>query len=115
MNFEAAPEFEKALKRLKKKYPSLKADYLEFLSELEKNPMMGSEIFPNCRKARIAIKSKGKGKSGGGRIIFYFEIQQDRITLLFIYDKSEMENVQTEFIEQILKTMYTDILSLTKQ
>ena len=104
MNFEVAPEFEKSLKRLSKKYPSLKADYLAFLSELEKNPMMGDEIFPNCRKTRIAIKSKGKGKSGGGRIIFYFEIVEDKIILLFIYDKSEMENVQTAFIEQILQT-----------
>ena len=66
--------------------------------------MMGNEIFPNCRKARIAIKSKGKGKSGGGRIIFYFEIGENDIILLFIYDKSEMENVQTAFIEQILQT-----------
>ena len=103
MNFEVAPEFEKALKRLSKKYQSLKSDYLIFLSELEKNPMIGDEIFPNCRKARIAIKSKGKGKSGGGRIIFYFEITEDKIILLFIYDKSEMENIQTAFIEQILK------------
>jgi mRNA-degrading endonuclease RelE of RelBE toxin-antitoxin system len=103
MNFEVAPEFEKALKRLSRKYPSLKVDYLAFLSELEKNPMMGDEIFPNCRKAHIAIKSKGKGKSGGGRIIFYFEIIQDKIILLFIYDKSEMENIQTAYIEQILR------------
>ena len=49
--------------------------------------MIGDEIFPNCRKARIAIKSKGKGKSGGARIIFYFEIIEDTIILLFIYDK----------------------------
>jgi mRNA-degrading endonuclease RelE of RelBE toxin-antitoxin system len=105
MNFDVAPEFEKALKRLNRKYPSLKADYLAFLSELEKNPMMGEEIFPNCRKTRIAIKSKGKGKSGGGRIIFYFEIIQNKIILLFVYDKSEMENVQTGYIEQILRTM----------
>jgi mRNA-degrading endonuclease RelE of RelBE toxin-antitoxin system len=104
MNFEVAPEFEKSLKRLSKKYPSLKTDYLTFLSKLEKNPMMGDEIFPNCRKARIAIKSKRKGKSGGGRIIFYFEIVEDKLILLFIYDKSEMENVQTAFIEQILQT-----------
>jgi len=105
MNFEAAPEFEKSLKRLSKKYPSLKTDYITFLSELEKNPMIGDEIFPNCRKARIAIKSKGKGKSGGGRVVFYFEVVGDKIILLFIYDKSEMENVQTAFIEQILQTM----------
>jgi mRNA-degrading endonuclease RelE of RelBE toxin-antitoxin system len=66
---------------------------------------MGDEIFSNCRKARINIKSKRKGKSGGGRIIFYFEILEDKIILLFIYDKSEMENVQTAFIEQILQTI----------
>ena len=107
MNFEVAPEFEKSLKRLNKKYPSLKADYLAFLHELEENPTMGDEIFPNCRKARVAIKSKGKGKSGGARVIFYFEIVEDKIILLFIYDKSEMENVQTAFIEQILQTILT--------
>ena len=105
MNFEVVPDFERALKKLSKKYPSLKSDYLAFLSELEQNPLMGDEIFPNCRKARITIKSKGKGKRGGGRIIFYFEIVEDKIILLFIYDKSEMENVQTAFIEQILQTI----------
>jgi mRNA-degrading endonuclease RelE of RelBE toxin-antitoxin system len=104
MNFKVTPEFEKALKRLSKKYRSLKDDYLAFLKELEENPTMGDEILPNCRKARIAIKSKGKGKSGGGRVIFYFEItQQEDIILLYIYDKSEMENIQTAFIEQILR------------
>jgi len=106
MNFEVSSEFEKSLKRLNKKYPSLKADYLVFLQKLEKNPTMGKEIFLNCRKARIAIKSKGKGKSGGGRIIFYFEIIEDKIILLFIYDKTEMESVQTAFIEQILQKMF---------
>jgi mRNA-degrading endonuclease RelE of RelBE toxin-antitoxin system len=109
MNFEVTPEFEKALKRMGKKYPSLKTDYLRFLSELERNPTMGDEIFPDCRKVRIAIKSKGKGKSGGGRVIFYFKIGEDRIILLFIYDKSEMENVQTAYIEQILRTTLPNI------
>ncbi|MDR1003438.1 MAG: addiction module toxin RelE [Prevotellaceae bacterium] len=105
MNFEVTPEFEKALKRLNKKYPSIKADYLSFLSELEQNPMLGDELFPNCRKARMAIKSKGKGKRGGARIIFYFELIGDKIILLFIYDKSEMESVQTAYIEQLLKSV----------
>ena len=103
MNFEVVPEFEKSFKRLNKKYSSLKVDYYAFLKELEKNPKIGDEIFPNCRKARIAIKSKGKGKRGGARIIFYFKIVEDKIILLFIYDKSEMENVQTVFIEHILQ------------
>jgi len=108
MNFEVTAEFEKALKKLVKKYPSLKSDYEIFLNELEQNPLIGDEIFPNCRKARFAIKSKGKGKSGGGRIIFYIEVTKENIVLLYAYDKSEMENVQTAFIEQILEFYYTE-------
>ena len=110
MNFEVTTEFEKALKKLSKKYRSMKADYLEFLDELEQNPLIGDEIFPNCRKARIAISSKGKGKSGGGRVIFYIEVTDNNIILLYVYDKSEMENVQTAFIEQILELYYKDKL-----
>jgi mRNA-degrading endonuclease RelE of RelBE toxin-antitoxin system len=108
MNFEVASEFERSLKRLSKKYPSMKSDYLAFLSELERNPTMGDEIFPRCRKARMTIRSKGRGKSGGGRVIFYYEVAGDTVILLFVYDKSDMENVQTAYIEQILKTMLED-------
>jgi len=108
MNFEVTTEFEKALKKLRKKYKSLKNDYENFLNELEKNPYMGDEIFPNCRKARMSIYSKGKGKSGGARIIFYIEIKDDNIVLLYAYDKSEMENVQTAFIEQILELYHKE-------
>jgi mRNA-degrading endonuclease RelE of RelBE toxin-antitoxin system len=78
-------------------------DFVAVLDELERNPTMGNEIFPGCRKARIAIHSKGRGKSSGGRVIFYYEVSDERVTLLFIYDKSEMESVQTAYIEQILK------------
>jgi mRNA-degrading endonuclease RelE of RelBE toxin-antitoxin system len=105
MKFEATLEFEKSLKRLSKKYKSLKDDYIRFLDELEKNPLMGVEIISNCRKARITIKSKGKGKSGGGRIIFFFEILKDRIILLYMYDKNEMENINDDFIRQILNSI----------
>jgi len=108
MTIEVAPEFEKCLKKLAKKYPSIKKDFAGFLIELEKNPLMGDQIFENCRKARIAIASKGKGKSGGARIIFYYEIIDSRITLLYMYDKSEMESVKSDFIVQILKDYYED-------
>jgi len=104
MRFEVTIEFEKSLKRLSKKYKSLKDDYIQFLNELEENPYIGDEIIENCRKARIAIKSKGKGKGGGGRIIFYYEIVNDEIILLYIYDKNEMENVNDDFIRYLLKS-----------
>jgi len=105
MKFEVTIEFEKSLKRLSKKYKSLKDDYIQFLNELEKNPYIGDEIIENCRKARIAIKSKGKGKSVGGRVIFYYEIVNDTIILLYIYDKNELENVNDDFIRYLLQTI----------
>jgi len=105
MKFEVTIEFEKSLKRLSKKYKSLKDDYIQFLNELEKNPYIGDEIIENCRKARIAIKSKGKGKSVGGRVIFYYEIVNDTIILLYIYDKNELENVNDDFIRYLLQSI----------
>ncbi len=103
MKFEVTFEFEKSLKRLSKKYRSLKEDYILFLDELERNPFLGDEIVANCRKARIAIKSKGKGKRGGGRVVFYYEIVNDEVILLYIYDKTEMETVNDDFIRYLLK------------
>ena len=103
MNFKVSTEFEIELKRLGKKYQSLKNDYSSFLDELKANPLMGVEVFKNCRKARIAIKSKGKGKRGGGRIFFYFNISDDYITLLYIYDKSETVNIDVSVIKEILE------------
>jgi len=103
MKFEVTLEFEKSLKRLAKKYKSLKEDYIQFLDELEQNPFMGDELIANCRKARIAIKSKGKGKRGGGRVIFYYEIVNDEVILLYIYDKNELENINDDFIRYLLQ------------
>lgn len=108
MKFETTIEFEKTLKRLSKKYKSLKSDYELFLEELEKNPYIGDEITSECRKARINIKSKGKGKSGGGRIIFYFEIVKEKVILLYLYDKNEMENVNDDFIRAIVSPFVTE-------
>jgi len=41
MKFEVTIEFGKSLKRLSKKYKSLKDDYIQFLNELEENPYIG--------------------------------------------------------------------------
>jgi len=41
------------------------------LSELEKNQTMGDEIFPNCRKARIAIKAKEKAKEAAAESFLF--------------------------------------------
>jgi mRNA-degrading endonuclease RelE of RelBE toxin-antitoxin system len=74
------PEFEKELKKLVKKSPSLKDEYFQLVQELKSSPKTRMPLFKNCYKIRIAIKSKGK--SGGGRVITHFAITEDTVFLL---------------------------------
>jgi mRNA-degrading endonuclease RelE of RelBE toxin-antitoxin system len=74
------PEFEKELKKLVKKSPSLKDEYFQLVQELKSSPKTRMPLIKNCYKIRIAIKSKGK--SGGGRVITHFAITEDTVFLL---------------------------------
>ena len=80
--------FEKQAKRLIKKYKSLKDELLQLVNELKENPDQGKAIGKNCFKIRISITSKGKGKSGGARLITNIVINDSTVYLLSIYDKS---------------------------
>lgn len=94
--------FEKQAKKLIKKYPSLKNELFELIDHLEKEPQQGTPIGKSCYKVRIAIASKGKGKSGGARIITNFIITEKTVYLLSIYDKSEQENLTDKELEALL-------------
>lgn len=90
------PDFLRELKRLSKRYKSLKADISELGNQLASNPFMGTELGNHLRKVRMAITSKGKGKSGGARVITYTVILarvEAEIKLITIYDKSERSNI----------------------
>ncbi|EHO08334.1 type II toxin-antitoxin system RelE/ParE family toxin [Myroides odoratimimus] len=102
-NIIATPKFLKEAKKLGKKYHSLKEDLSLLIEELQQNPMLGTAIANNCYKVRIAIKSKGKGKSGGARVITHLVIENDNIYLLSIYDKSEYDSISDSEIKELLK------------
>ena len=97
------PQFEKELKRLSKKYLSLKSEYLQLVLSLREQPVQGMALGNNCYKIRLSIASKGKGKSGGARIITYVHLVQNSVYLLTIFDKSEMENIQDKELSVLLK------------
>ncbi len=61
-NVLTIPPFDRQLKRLAKKYPSLKKEYAELLESLENNPKQGIDLGNNCFKLRIAIASKARAK-----------------------------------------------------
>jgi hypothetical protein len=93
MDFVYLPGFVKKLKEYSKKYPSLKNDFETLLTQLKLNPKTGSALGRDCFKIRLGIKSKGKGKSGGMRVITCLKITQDSIYFLTIYDKSEQDTI----------------------
>jgi len=95
--------FDRQLKRLLKKYPSLKSELIELVATLKNNPVYGSDLGNNCYKIRLAIASKGKGKSGGARVITHFYISGDSVILLSIYDKSEQSSISEKLILELLK------------
>ena len=101
-NVFTIPPFDKQLKRLVKKFPSLKAEFSRLLEELEDNPEMGIVLVNQCYKIRLAIASKGKGKSGGARIITHLQVVDNSVFLLAIYDKSEQENISDKEINYLL-------------
>ena len=76
MSFEvkATEHFEKRLKRLSKKYQSLLDDLSGIINELSDNPRIGTPIGKDCYKVRIAVRSKGKGKSGGSKINYLYPL-----------------------------------------
>ncbi|GHT32714.1 hypothetical protein FACS189434_05180 [Bacteroidia bacterium] len=99
-------KFKKSFKKLLKKYASLKEDYKTFETELLTNHELGVYLSGGFRKIRLAIQSKGKGKSGGARIITYallLKEEDNAIVLVDIYDKSEKDTMEESEYTEILK------------
>jgi len=95
--------FEKEAKKMIKRYRSLASEIETLIKTLSENPTLGTPIGKDCYKIRLAIKSKGKGKSGGARVISCVIAVQESIILLSIYDKSEQDNIDDKELERLLK------------
>ena len=104
-NIVPTPPFEKELKQLAKKYPSVKKDLAVLISQLLADPKMGTPLGNDCYKIRMAISSKGKGKSGGARIITFVQIVETNIFLLSIYDKADAANISDRELKERLKKL----------
>ena len=95
-------EFDRAFKRLKKRYRSLPDDVKKLLASLVENPQQGVELYNGLRKVRISFASKGRGKRGGGRVIIQLAINENSLTFIYIYDKADMQNVSDNFLDQVI-------------
>jgi hypothetical protein len=105
-NIVTIPPFDRQLKRLARKYHSIKNDLAELGKQLSINPGLGKPIGKDCYKLRLSIASKGKGKSGGARVITHFYVAGDTLYLLSIYDKSEQDNISDKELNELLNFIF---------
>ena len=70
---------------------------------LVESPDKGTNLGHNLYKIRMAITSKGKGKSGGARVITFLVTEEKEIYLHHIYDKAQLENLTKDQILVLLK------------
>ncbi len=102
-NVETIPFFDKQAKRLAKKHKSLKNDLTKLIENLEKEPKQGIDLGNNVYKIRLLIKSKGKGKSGGARVITHIRVTKKIVFLLSVFDKSEQSTITDKQIAELMK------------
>ena len=105
-------DFAKEAKRLAKKYSSFKQDYKDLLESIKNNPLQDDEITKNIRKIRMAIKAKGKGKSGGARVITFnvlTDVENGHVVFLLLYDKEDASTVKVNVVKQLVRDMGFDI------
>jgi hypothetical protein len=71
-------------------------DYAKFQRELAESPEKG-DLMAGCggvRKVRIA--AKGRGKSGGARVIYLYLRHRDVIYLLYLFTKNDAANLSAD-------------------
>ncbi len=75
---------------------------MELVQSLKEQPGQGTALGNNYFKIRLAIASKGKGKSGGARLITCLQVRETGIYLLTMYDKAEQERIPDNDLRDLL-------------
>ncbi|MDF1884407.1 hypothetical protein JHD49_10680 [Sulfurimonas sp. SAG-AH-194-C21] len=94
--------YQKARKKLSKQYRHLQDDIDTFLNSINSKDDLGIELKSNIFKTRIKNSDKNKGKSASYRLISYLILVDNEIHLLYIYDKSKLENLTEKEIDNII-------------
>ena len=78
-------------------------EYRALQLELLKTPLKGNLIKGTGGARKLRFGSKGRGKSGSIRIIYYYQVG-NRIYLLLVYEKSRQEDL-TPRQQKVLKSI----------
>ena len=96
-------KFIKQIKRYSKKFHSLADDLEELYNLLSNNPKSGVSKGNNIYKIRLKNSDLKKGKSAGYRVITYVIDENEKIYLLTLYSKNEIENISDQEIDDLIE------------
>ena len=100
--------FNKIVKNLSKRYRNIEYDIDYFIDNIESIEYLGTAIGKHIYKTRIKNSDNKKGKSGGYRIISYLRLVDKELTLIYIYSKSDYDNIDEKLIDKlVLDTLNT--------
>ena len=80
----------------------MRGDLERLIAELTEEPRSGTALGQDCYKVRMAIRSKGKGRSGGARVITCVKVVKNMVILLTVYDKSETDTISDKELGRLL-------------
>ena len=77
--------------------------YRRLQADLSRNPGAGAVVKGSGGLRKFRWAAKGRGKSGGVRIIYYWAVAQNRLVMLFIYPKSKLDDLSSEQLRALKK------------
>ncbi|WP_099237946.1 type II toxin-antitoxin system RelE/ParE family toxin [Synechococcus sp. BDU 130192] len=109
ISIEFADEFQKRVRKLFKKYRSIKQDLTPIIQQLQNGETLGDRLSGVDNNAIYKVRVKNsdikKGKSAGYRVLYLLK-KETKIILLTIYSKSEQANISAKELLSILQDFY---------
>lgn len=84
-------------------------EYRELQNTLVLRPNAGSIMVGSGGLRKLRWATKGKGKCGGSRVIYFWAVAPEQVLMLLIYSKGEQDNLtrdQLKTLKRIVEEEY---------
>lgn len=79
--------------------------YAALQTKLARQPDAGPLIPRSGGMRKIRWAAGGRGKRGGVRLIYYWWVARDRISMLLVYPKNEQDNLSADQVKQLRRAL----------
>ena len=79
--------------------------YAELQTYLAERPNAGNLIRGSGGMRKVRWPGSGRGKRGGLRVIYYWWVAKERISMLLVYPKSEQDDLSAAQIKLLRKAL----------